>query len=587
MASSSSSVTEKVTAPPSEPLTVPDTAHTNVLGREQGNDSSRRGDITDEEKAVRAAGVAPPRDISGWKWALGVAAIMSSVFLFSLDQTIVADIIPPIVLHFGSIEKLPWVSVTLLLAAAGTINFWAKMFGQFDPKWLYIICVAMFEVGSALCGAAPSMDALIVGRAIAGLGGAGMYLGVVMLISLFTTPTERPAYFGMLGATFGLGTVLGPIVGGAFADSSATWRWAFYINLVIGALFAPIYFLYLPSRDPRPGASFASRVVEIDWVGTVLQVGAFTSGIMALSFGGVVFVWSSGQTIGLFVCSGVLFILLCLQQSFIIFTTRERRVFPVQYVKSKEMVILFCQIAAASTNSFLAIYFIPVYFQFVQSDHALAAGVRLLPYIIPLVVATMANGILMEKFGYYLPWFTVGGILIVISNAMLFKITLATPAGYIYGALAIGGIGTGLFVNAPFAIAQWLVGEAETAEAVGFITCAQVAGVTISLSIANTVFLNLAQNAIAVLLPDVPLAEVQGAISGVGSKFLLTLSEETQTRVFEAIIFAIQRVFILGLVAGVLAVVLSAFMSREKIDLTPKIEAKQETPQRGASGEVL
>ena len=311
---------------------------------------------------------------------------------------------------------------------------------------------------------------------------------------------------------------------------------------------------------------------------------------MALSFGGVVFVWSSGQTIGLFVCSGVLFILLCLQQSFIIFTTRERRVFPVQYVKSKEMVILFCQIAAASTNSFLAIYFIPVYFQFVQSDHALAAGVRLLPYIIPLVAATMANGILMEKLGYYLPWFTVGGILIIISNVMLFRITLTTPAGYIYGALVLGGIGTGFFVNAPFAIAQWLVGEAETAEAVGFITCAQVAGVTISLSVANTVFLNLAQNSIAALLPDVPLAEVQGAISGVGSKFLLTLSEEMQTMVFEAIIHAIQRVFILGLVAGVLAVVLSAFMSREKIDLTPNTGAKEEVaemPARGSSGEVL
>lgn len=81
------------------------------------------------------------------------------------------------------------------------------MFGIFDPKWLYIMCVAMFEVGSAVCGAAPSMNALIIGRAIAGLGGAGMYLGVVMLLSIFTTPTERPIYFAMVGATFGLGTV--------------------------------------------------------------------------------------------------------------------------------------------------------------------------------------------------------------------------------------------------------------------------------------------------------------------------------------------------------------------------------------------
>ena len=81
------------------------------------------------------------------------------------------------------------------------------MYGQFDPKWLYILCVTGFEVGSAVCGAAPSMNALIIGRAIAGLAGAGMYLGVTMLLSIFTTEQERPLYFAMLGGTFGLGTV--------------------------------------------------------------------------------------------------------------------------------------------------------------------------------------------------------------------------------------------------------------------------------------------------------------------------------------------------------------------------------------------
>ena len=81
------------------------------------------------------------------------------------------------------------------------------MYSQFNPKILYILTVALFEAGSAICGAAPTMDALIVGRVIAGLGGAGMYLGVIMLLSFFTTPVERPRYIGMIGAIFGLGTV--------------------------------------------------------------------------------------------------------------------------------------------------------------------------------------------------------------------------------------------------------------------------------------------------------------------------------------------------------------------------------------------
>ena len=245
-----------------------------------------------------------------------------------------------------------------------------------------------------------------------------------------------------------------------------------------------------------------------------------------------------------------------------------RRVFPVEYVRNKEMVILFCQIAAASTNSFAAIYFIPVYFQFVQSSAALAAGVRLLPYIVPLVVATLVNGATMEKLRHYLPWFLAGGLLIVASNGMLFRVDLGTSLAFIYGALVLSGLGTGLFVNAPFAIAQWLVPPAQLPAAVGFITCAQVASVTISLAIGSAVFLKLAQNGIAAVLPNVPQSDIQAAIVGAGDSTIAALDPATQQHVLEAVVFAIQRVFILGIVAGALAVVLSFFVSRKPIDLS-------------------
>ena len=162
---------------------------------------------------------------------------------------------------------------------------------------------------------------------------------------------------------------------------------------------------------------------------------------MAVSFGGTLYAWNSATIIALFVLSGVLFILLALQQSFTVLTTLTRRVFPIHYVTNKEMAILFAQIAAASTNSFIAIYFIPLYFQFVQSDQALRSGVRLLPYIIPLVFASLFNGALMEKLKYYLPWFLVGGVLIIISNVMLFYLSLTISTAYIYAALVLGGLG--------------------------------------------------------------------------------------------------------------------------------------------------
>lgn len=121
-------------------------------------------DVDLEKLPPPVAEEAPPRDIAGWKWILVVLSILSSTFLFALDNTIVADIQPAIVLHFNDISNLTWLSVSFLLGAAATNLIWGKVFGQFNAKWTYILCVLLFELGSAVCGAAPTMDALIIGR---------------------------------------------------------------------------------------------------------------------------------------------------------------------------------------------------------------------------------------------------------------------------------------------------------------------------------------------------------------------------------------------------------------------------------------
>ena len=155
-----------------------------------------------------------PRDIHGIKWALAVSSVLISAFLFALDNTIVADIQPAIVEEFGQVGKLSWLSVAFLVAGIGTNLFWGKMYSQFDAKWLFLFTAFLFEVGSAICGAANSMDLLIFGRALCGTGGIGVYAGVMTLLSVNTTEHERPMYIGFTGLTWGLGTVLGPIIGG-------------------------------------------------------------------------------------------------------------------------------------------------------------------------------------------------------------------------------------------------------------------------------------------------------------------------------------------------------------------------------------
>ncbi|KAL8927227.1 MAG: hypothetical protein Q9208_002403 [Pyrenodesmia sp. 3 TL-2023] len=513
------------------------------------------------EKAVEPAQEQkPPRDVHGVIWVLVVLSILSSTFLFALDNTIVADVQPAIVERFGSIEKLPWLSVAFLVAAAATNLVWGKIYAQFDAKYLYLLCLFLFEVGSAICGAAPTMDALIIGRAICGVGGAGMYLGVLTLLSVTTTEHERPTYIGYTGLTWGAGTVLGPIIGGAFTDSSATWRWAFYINLVVAAICAPVYFFYLPRSDPRPGTPFKQRLAQIDYLGTILIVGAYVSGVMAINFGGSVYAWNSGRIIGLFVCSGVLFILFGTQQAMTILTTIEHRIFPVEILKSRIMLVLFAETACGSTATFLPIYFIPLFFQFVQNDSALDAGVRLLPFVVFLVVVCVANGAIMSFTGYYFPWYVAGGGFSLIGAALMYTVGIDSSTARIYGYSILLAVGAGAFVQTSFSVAQAKVEPRMIPLAIGFITAGQIGGVTISLAIANSVFLNKSSSGIQAVLPDLPKDQVQAAISGAGSAFLAALDDGMKRLVLEAIVNAMKNVYILGIVAGALALLLAFLM---------------------------
>jgi len=306
-----------------------------------------------------------------------------------------------------------------LLGGAAVVLPFGKLYGLFDAKWLYILSSILFNVGSAICGAAPNMDALIVGRVLAGMGGNGMYLGVMTLLSVNTSDRERPGYLSFVGLVWGIGTVLGPVVGGAFVESPATWRWAFYINLCVAGLFAPVYLFWIPSFKPRAGTKSLELVREFDIVGTVLSMGAITTLIMATNLGGALYEWNSGQIIALFVVSFVLFIVFALQQTYTIFTTLTTRIFPIQFMRNWNAVLLFCLAAAVNTAGFIPIYYVPLYFQFTRGDSAIQAAVRLLPLIFVLSAAILANGHLMARFSYFQPWYLFGSVLTLIGGVLL------------------------------------------------------------------------------------------------------------------------------------------------------------------------
>ena len=338
-----------------------------------------------------------------------------------------------------------------------------------------------------------------------------------------------------------------------------------FFEVFIGAVCAPIYLFLLPPFDPRPGVLYKKRLSELDYVGTTLMVGACVSGVMAINFGGIIYPWKSGQTISCFVVSGVLFVVFGLQQSFCVFTTESTRIFPCQFLTHRILVILFMQMSAAVTVFFVPIYFIPLFFQFARNDTAIEAGVRLLPLVCLLVFANVANGALMSKYGYYMPWYLAGGCLALIGSALMYTVDLDTSTSKIYGYTVLLGLGGGMYVQAGFAIAQVKVQPHEIPLAIGFISLAQIGGATIALAIANSVFLNQATNSILAILPNEPRAIVQGAVSGAGSTFFQTLDPTVKNAVLAAVTHAISRIYILGITGAALTIVLSVFMPREKV----------------------
>lgn len=224
MTMSPASGTESLSAPTTLPMADVETREKDIRS------SSAEGDNLEQRLTRASLEEPPPRSVGALRWVLAMAAAYTTCFIYGLDNTIVASIQGAVVTTFNEVEKLSWLGSGFPLGGVATILAHGKFYGCFEFKYLYLGNIAVFAIGSAVCGSAQNMNALIVGRVIAGIGASGMYLGTLGLISMFTTLKERSIYMGIVVVAWGTGTIIGPVIGGAFADSSATWRWAVSAN---------------------------------------------------------------------------------------------------------------------------------------------------------------------------------------------------------------------------------------------------------------------------------------------------------------------------------------------------------------------
>ncbi|KAJ7284548.1 MFS transporter [Mycena rebaudengoi] len=425
----------------------------------------------------------------GIKLVLLTVALCLSVFLVALDNTIIATAIPKITDQFQSLDDVGWYGSSYLLATAATQLLFGKFYTFLPIKWVYIAAVTIFEVGSALCGAAPNSEALIVGRAIAGLGSAGIFTGALIIIAHSVPLSKRPLFTGLIGAMYGIASVAGPLMGGAFTDK-VTWRWCFYINLPIGAvtLFFMAFFFKMPkSADAKPQSmTLMERINLFDPWGTLVFIPAIVSLLIALQWGGTKYEWKNGRIIGLFVTFGVLFAIFIGIQIW----KQDAATVPPRILKQRSIWASAWYALCMGASFFILVFYIPIWFQAIKGVSAVQSGIRNLPMILSLVLASIVAGGIITVTGYYTPFLYASSVLMAVGAGLLATLKVDSgPARWI-GYQIVFGLGVGLGMQQPMIAAQTVLELADVPVGTSIIIFTQTLGGALFISVGQNVFTN-------------------------------------------------------------------------------------------------
>ncbi|KAI1099509.1 MFS general substrate transporter [Jackrogersella minutella] len=508
------------------------------------------------------------RTIRGIRWLVICVSLYITCALYGLDTTIAADVQGPIVQDLGHVEQLAWVGAGFPLGSVCVILMLGTLYKTFNMKWNFIATAVLFEAGSALCGAAPTMNALIVGRVIAGAGGSGIYLGSLQYFSVMTAEKERGFYMSLIGVFWGLGAVLGPVVGGAFSVSEATWRWAFYINLVIGAISIPSLLFVLPPIHPLRGVSIRDRLATIDFVGFVLGAGVWVSFLLAFTMAGGQWPWNDGRTITTFVIFGVSLFIYTLQQYFAVCTTPAQRLFPGHLLRNRTQVLLYVVTAAGTTTLFVVVYYVPIYFQFVNDDQALMAAVRLLPFVAVAITVNLASGAFLHFIKIYMVLYVIASIFLIAGGGPLVVfLDPSSTTGTIYGLTVLVAVGSGLSMVTSFTVSTLTLKPEDAGAGISLQSVAQIGGQVISLAIAGQIYQSTAIRKLSETLAGHNFSdqEIRDAVAGAQSTLFEELDGELRSRAIEAITKAMQVTFLLVPVAGAVMLIAALCMKRERL----------------------
>jgi MFS family permease len=399
-----------------------------------------------------------------------LSSLILSVFLVSLDRTILATAIPRITTSFHSLSQVGWYGSSFFLTLASFQGTWGKAYKYFPMKPSFLLAIGIFELGSLISGVAQNGVTLIVGRAIAGYGGAGVAAGAYTLIALSAPPKKRPAYTGLVGATYGVAAVVGPLLGGVFAEK-VSWRWAFYVNLPIGGLAAAVILLTLKVPESVQAkdleVSLKEKILQMDFLGSVTIMGAALCYLLALEWGGVTRAWNDRTVVGTLVGCTLLFALFGILEWYL----DERALLQGRVIK-KRIILVACVYGIFLGGAFFTlVYYLPIYFQAISGVSPLESGTRNLGIIVSVSVCTVLSGAMITVFGHFVPWMIVGSILATVGAGLIFTLNTGSSSAHWIGYQVLAGIGLGAGFQVPIIVAQASVDTSDISSVSAIILC--------------------------------------------------------------------------------------------------------------------
>jgi EmrB/QacA subfamily drug resistance transporter len=450
--------------------------------------------------ATEAAGTTAKQGLDRGVMAV-FAGLMLGSLIASLNLTLVAPALPTIVAELGGLADYTWIPISAMLASTIVVPIAGKLSDVYGRKPLYMTGIVVFAAGSLLSGVAPNFWFLVFARFVQGAG-----MGIIMPLSQailgdIISPRERGKYMGMMGASFGLASIVGPAAGG-FITEHFSWRWLFFVNLPVAALTLVVAGLYMHVHNER-------RKHALDVAGSVTLSGGIACLLLATVWGGVRYPWSSWQIVGLYGAAAVLL------AAFVWVETRAAEpVLPLHLFKSS--IFTFSNIASigVAMSMFGAIYFLPIFVQGVIGNSVTNSGAILVPMLVAMIITGILGGQLISRTGRYKLLLLSGLAVMGAGFWMLSSFDASTTNNTAIEAMILIGLGLGLTMQTYVLIVQNSISGRDMAVATSATQLSRSIGAAIGLAILGTILSQGMVTAMAKYLPPAAVARLEASGGG-------------------------------------------------------------------------